>query len=112
MIYLKDTTGFQEVRIPHTGLEASGLAVLELSATFNGEPIGIWGATLRAGEAYHTARLALPAGTPKGEYYYALKQDGIRVAAGLAVVGEPSRIAEPGAGSGISTISIKQYGEE
>ena len=42
----------------------------------------------------------------------ALKQDGIRVAAGLAVVGEPSRIAEPGAGSGISTISIKQYGEE
>ena len=45
-----------------------------------------------------------------GEYHYTLRQNGIRVAAGLAIIGEPSRIPEAAAGS-VENISIKQYGE-
>lgn len=109
MIHLKHTTGLQEVMIPRTGLEYSGPAVLELAATFNGEPLCECGFIINAAEPYHKGRIALAEGLA-GEYHYILRQNGIRVAAGLAIIGEPSRIPEAAAGS-VENISIKQYGE-
>ena len=76
--------------IPRTGLEYSGPAVLELAATFNGEPLCECGFIINAAEPYHKGRIAL--------------------AEGLAIIGEPSRIPEAAAGS-VENISIKQYGE-
>lgn len=112
MIYLRQTTGLQEVRIPHTGLEYNGPAVLEFTRVLGGELVAEFGMVIVAASAYHAGNISLPEDMAGGgaEYFYALRQGGARVACGVAVVGEPSRIAEPSAGS-VANIVIKEYGE-
>lgn len=109
MIYLNDRTGLQQFRIPATGLAtADGTAVLNIYSTISGEQIASIDVEIVVGEAYHTSISALP-DTLQGEYRYELLLDDSTIGEGLLVVGEPTRITP--AGSGVETITIKQYGE-
>ena len=118
MIYLKNTTAAQEVRIPHTGLEVDGRANFSLFNLLNGEVYGFGSATLVAGAAYLTFRVELEnESTPNGNYRYEVFQiiSGKRVviAEGLAFVGVQSHIPEPDAATTgeIDDLTFRQYGE-
>lgn len=110
MVYFKQTSGWQQVRIPASGLEADGIAALSLSSTISGEPVAGWDVEVVHGTAYHDLRLALPDGMLQGEYVYRLRQGDALVACGVAVVGEYTRIAPAETGK-VENINIRRYGE-
>ena len=118
MIYLKNTTTAQEVRIPHTGLEVDGRANFSLFNLLNGEMYGDGSATLVAGAAYNTFRVKIyNESTPDGNYRYEAFQvvsgKRIVVAEGVAFVGGQSQIPLPDPDSGeIADLTFRQYGEQ
>lgn len=115
MIYLKNTTDTQVVRIPVSGPKAGGVVTLEMVSTINKGEAHVFdfdqavyladadgalvhdsddlqivvAATADTSRLYYVVNVSLPEDFQPGEYEYTASVGGEVVSCGLAVVGDP-----------------------
>lgn len=120
MIYLRNTTETQRVRIPASGPKAGGIVTLEMVNTIdrgeayvfdfdqavyladaNGDLVhdadDLQIAVADRGDSsrlYYVLTVTLPEGIPEGEYEYKATAGGEVISCGLAIVGEPAPAVE------------------
>lgn len=109
MIYLKNTTTRQVLRVALTGLEdrSAGLALSLRSTVENRE---VYDASWEDGvyeKGYLRGTVKLPSGLPDGEYEYRLAQGDSTVASGVCRVGEYRAVPVQRSDK---TITFNQYG--
>lgn len=116
MIYLRNTTETQRVRIPASGPKAGGIVTLEMVNTIDrGEAyvfdfdqsvylVDADGAFVHdaddlqiavadrgdASRLYYVVNVTLPGGMPEGEYEYKATAGGEVISSGVAILGEPA----------------------
>lgn len=131
MIYLRNTTDAQTVRIPASSPKAGGIVTLEMVNVINrGAALSFDfdqavyladadGALVHDAEdrqiavadrgdssrLYYVLTVELPEGIPEGEYEYTARIGGDVVSCGLAIVGEPA----PAVASYDKPVQYEQY---
>ena len=112
MIYLKNESAAQMVRIPSSGLgEGQEAPVLVLWSTVdNREVYELAWAGAQAEPGYLTGTVSLPEGLSDGEYEYRLAEGRQVLSSGVAQVGEYAGVPVPPKES--KTITFKQYGRK
>lgn len=111
MIYLKNKTGRQGLRVPVSGLgEGDGTPAFRLRSTTGNKDV--YDADWQDGVAevdYLRGTVGLPAGLKDGEYEYELSQDGQTLARGVAQVGDYKAVPVQRSDE---TITFNQYGRK
>lgn len=116
MIYLKNTTDTQVVRIPASGPKADGVVTLEMVNTIDRGPAFVFEfdqavylvdadgayvhdaddlqvvvvAAADTSRLYYVVNVTLPEGVTPGEYEYRASAGGETISCGLAIVGDPT----------------------
>ena len=131
MLYIKNTTDTQVVRIPASGPKADGIVTLEMLNVINRGPALVFEfdqavylvdadgtlvhdsddrqiVVVASGDEsrlYYVVNVALPEGVTEGEYEYLATIGGELISCGLAYVGEP----KPSVRQYDNTIQYEQY---
>lgn len=109
MIYLKNITARQSIRVPLSGLEdTSATPVFILRNTVDNREV--YDADWQDGVyefGYMRGTIKLPAGLPDGEYEYRLAQGTETMSSGVAQVGDYTPVTVPPKEE--KTINFKQY---
>lgn len=108
MLYMKNTTTRQVLRVTLTGLEDRARELtLSLRSTVGNrdEYTAPWEDGVYE-KGYLRGTVKLPAGLPDGEYEYRLAQGGATVASGVCRVGEYAPVPVQ---NGIMSITFNQY---
>lgn len=112
MIYLKNTTNRQAIRVMLSGLEdTSATPVFTLRSTVENRQV--YDADWQDGIyefGYIRGTIKLPAGLPDGEYEYRLAEGTQTMSSGVAQVGDYRAVPVPPAES--KTITFRQYGRK
>lgn len=108
MIYLKNTTVRQMVRVPLTGLENNEMDfVLAIwSTTENHDVYRMAWEDSAVIDGYALGLVTLPAGLPDGEYEYRLSEGTRMLSGGVAQIGDYKAVPVQ---KGNTTIEFKQY---
>lgn len=112
MIYLKNITAGQTIRVAVSGLgEGAETPTFVLrSTTDHREVYALEWQDGVAEVGYLRGTIRLPAGLPDGEYEYALSEDGQVLGRGVAQVGDYAPVTA--APKEQQTITFKQYGRK
>lgn len=112
MIYLKNKTGEQQVRIPWNGLADGGsdtwptLKIWSTTDARTAYDVG-WEGCEVEDALYTIGTVKLPKGLPDGEYEYRFSYDGNVLSSGVCQIGDYKAVPVQ---KGNTDITFKQYG--